>query len=372
MNKKLALYMVQFAGGGVEKLFETLARELSLYFDKVDIVVCNRNNKNFNVEDRKNISIHNLNCTKGYGEIYSVTSFFKLMRYLKKHNPDTLISCPGYSNIIAILAHKLSAVDTKVVTVIDNKISLLKQNKWYHKILFFLFKYLLKYADYVVVPYGKVKEDIINNVSINPNKIHIIPHPVVGSSLFKKAEEPIHNHPFTSVKKTPKLLYVGRLSEEKGLFVLLDAFKKVLKSLDSMLFIIGDGTQRKAIEDWIKTYGFEEKIILLGYQCNPYPYYKQCDLLVLPSKIEAFGLVIVEALALGCPVVSTNTDSGGSDSILANGKYGILCKVNDINSLANAMLSCYSIEWNIDILRQQGLKYSVESSIKQYVKLLLQ
>ena len=368
--KKLALYLVQYGGGGMERLMDTLSSQLSSRFSSVDIILCRGKGQKFNTAKKDNISIYDLKCNFGHGELYAVFSIPKLIRYLKKHKPDILMSSPGYCTVTAIMACKLARVKTKIVSIYDDSVSLLKQKRWYHKILFFLLKCLMPYSDYVVVPFSKARDDIIKNISISKSKVHIIPHPVVDDSLYEKSQMITDDSPFENSKDIPRLLFVGRLAEEKGVFYLLEAFLKVLKTINARLYIVGDGPQKAEIEYWIDTNNLGDKITMLGYQSNPFPYYKLCNALILPSKMEAYGLVIIEALSLGCPVVAADTKSKGPSTILEGGKYGILCLPEDPDSLAEGILLCLNKKWDRDMLIKRGLKYSVKSSVEKYIKLL--
>lgn len=133
------------------------------------------------------------------------------------------------------------------------------------------------------------------------------------------------------------MIYVGRISEEKGVFSLISAVNVVLSRYKNIcLYIIGDGPEVEKCTNLVKNKQLESNIIFLGQKINPYKYLKDMDLLILPSKNESFGLVLIEAMTLNIPVVATNTV--GARSIIQNNKYGYITE-NNIEGLINGIES---------------------------------
>ena len=133
------------------------------------------------------------------------------------------------------------------------------------------------------------------------------------------------------------IIAVGRLERCKNFNILIESVKDILQEKDMRLIIIGDGEERKNLQEMIDKYKLNNYIKLTGFLDNPYPYMKKSNILVLPSSIEGFGNVLVEGMACGCQLIST-VDSGGPKEILDNGKYGRLVKSNDIDGLRNSIL----------------------------------
>lgn len=119
----------------------------------------------------------------------------------------------------------------------------------------------------------------------------------------------------------------GRLNKDKGFDLAIKACKSLLeKGLNIKWYVLGGGPEEASLKNQAKECGVKDTIIFLGSCINPYPYMKQADLFVQSSRIEAFGLTITEALALGVPVVSTKTDGG--TEIITDGENGILCDIS--------------------------------------------
>jgi len=130
---------------------------------------------------------------------------------------------------------------------------------------------------------------------------------------------------------------------------------------------LGEGDERPKLEALIKERELEEAVALPGFVDNPYKYMKHAAVFVLSSQWEGFGNVLVEAMALGTPVVSTDCPSGPAE-ILENGKWGVLVPVGDIQQLAKGILSALKKKEINSMPR--ALMFSVENIMKEYSNIL--
>ena len=134
------------------------------------------------------------------------------------------------------------------------------------------------------------------------------------------------------------ILSCGRLGEEKGMDIAAKAAGIIKEKQPDFKFewiIVGDGSERAKIEKIIADFGLEKQFKLLGFQLNPYPYFKICDIYVQPSRLEAFGLTMAEAMCFNKPVITTAT-AGGKENI-TDGENGLVCDIDE-NALANSVL----------------------------------
>jgi glycosyltransferase involved in cell wall biosynthesis len=127
--------------------------------------------------------------------------------------------------------------------------------------------------------------------------------------------------------------------------------------------------KRSRLKNLIRKLGIQDRVDLPGFVDNPFPYYEEASLFVLSSVYEGFGNVIVEALACGCPVVSTDCPSGPQE-ILEGGKWGRLVPVNDVEALAEAMWETLADPPDPEPLRRRADAFSVEAAVEAYERVL--
>lgn len=191
-----------------------------------------------------------------------------------------------------------------------------------------------EYHDY----YGYKKSDKIISVSENiaeklkvyrkkyANKIVTVNNVIDIDSIIEKSKESIENGLFS--ENNFNIVSCGRFAKEKGFDLAVEACRLLVENNHKNInwIFIGDGPQRESIEKQIALYGLENYIKLIGMKKNPYPYIARADLFVQPSRVEAFGLTIAEAIVLGVPVLSTQTD--GAKEIFADKDNHLLCKIS--------------------------------------------
>lgn len=151
------------------------------------------------------------------------------------------------------------------------------------------------------------------------SKVMMIYNPIDNEEIIRKSKEKIEN--FRDKKIT--FISVGRLVKEKGFDILLKAHKLLLEEgVINNVVILGEGSERENLEKYIKENSLEKSVKLLGFKENPYPYIRQADIIVIPSRYEGFSLVAAESLVLEKKIVSTNCS--GPLEILEEGKYGLI------------------------------------------------
>ncbi|WP_295454576.1 glycosyltransferase [uncultured Thiodictyon sp.] len=196
-----------------------------------------------------------------------------------------------------------------------------------------------------------------------------IPNPIVTPQMLELAQEPI-DHPWFGDTGIPVLVFAGRLEIEKDLPTLLRAFARLRAQRDCRLLIIGDGRLRPAVEAERAALGLTESVEMPGWAPNPYPYLRQASLVVLSSIWDALPTVLIESLALGTPVVSTECGAGPRE-ILDGGRFGPLVPPGDVEALADAMARTLTNPLPAATLRQGGERYEAQRNADLYLKLML-
>jgi glycosyltransferase involved in cell wall biosynthesis len=364
-KKKISLFIPSLKGGGAERAMLNLANELSIDNNfKVDLVLIERAGTYLaEVKSRVNIvDLKSSNVPK---------SLFPLIKYLKKEKPDILISTLSHASVVSILATMLSKSKAKTIVRMANTFSKVLKNINFpvRMILFFGVKIFFRFADEIVAVSDGVADDLAKTIKISRDSIKVIYNSTDVEKIRKKCEESA-DHSWLKNKTTPVVLAVGRLTIEKDYPALIKAFSILSEKNNFRLIILGEGKKRNELENLIKKLELQEKIDLLGFTRNPFVYMRNCDVFVLSSATEGFPNTLIEAMACGTPVVSTDCPSGPRE-ILDNGKFGKLVKVGDEKALAEAILETIknplSSEELINRVRE---KFSLEEAIKKYLDII--
>ncbi len=161
---------------------------------------------------------------------------------------------------------------------------------------------------------------------------------------------------------------VGRLYPEKNQRLLVEAFRIVAKHEETArLLILGEGPERRNLQEQISGCGMEDRVELHDFVQNPFPYYSKAKVFVLTSKSEGFGNVIVEALSTGTPVVCSDCP-GAPRTILADGKYGRLVQQDNAVQIAEAILETLSEKTDGGLLQQRAKEFSVANIARKYAE----
>jgi glycosyltransferase involved in cell wall biosynthesis len=231
-----------------------------------------------------------------------------------------------------------------------------------------LAKWFYPWADGIIAVSGGVADDLAQLIKIPRERIQVIYNPIVTPELFDKSKA-LLVHPWFKSGEPPVLLAVGRLTVQKAFDVLIRAFAQVRKDHQVRLLILGEGEERTALETMIREYDMEEDISMPGFILNPYPYMAHAAAFVLSSRWEGLPTVLVEAMALGAPIISTDCPSGPRE-ILLDGKYGQLVPVDDPFALAAAIVK--SLQTNELRPPQESWKaFELECVVDQYIHILL-
>lgn len=360
-DKKITIFLPNLSGGGAEKVMITIANELSKEYI-IDLVAV-RAVGIFSSEISPSVNLINLN-----GKMVT-TSLFKLIKYLNSHKPDYFISALLTSNVISVLAKIFSRKRFKLIltehAVASEAISD-ASSRWFRFFLPEMIRATYKLANQIVTVSEGVSDDLVENFGIDPKKIKVIYNPVVSDEITKKSNETLEN-PYFDHSKIPMILGVGRLTSQKNFSLLIRAFHMLLKKKEAKLVILGEGPLLEDLKELSRELNIEDDVYFPGFQKNPYNWMKEAELFVLSSNYEGLGNVLIESMACGTEVISTDCDSGPYE-ILEGGKWGKLCPVDDSRALSSAMLESLN-ENNIRDISERASFFNIQGTIDGYESL---
>ncbi|PPK46398.1 glycosyltransferase [Clostridium algidicarnis] len=196
---------------------------------------------------------------------------------------------------------------------------------------------------------SKDKIKVLNN-SFNFNELK-------GKSIIPKEEM---RHKLNIKNDTYVFGFLGRLLDIKGVDLLINSFNEISKKIpESMLVIVGDGSERERLEAMVKDYGLEKKVLFEGYQKDVYSYLNMFDTFILPSKLEGLPMAVLEAMAMKIPVISTPV--AGVKNLIKDNYNGIILKTRDEKSLYEAMTKMYYLKDERNIMVENAYKYLFEN-----------
>lgn len=308
--------------------------------------------------------------------VYRLT--MALSNYLRQSKPDTILSNLPFLNLVTLLAKMISFSPVSTILV-EHTLPLqrsLRQegesNKLGQRFVVFvdvLMRWLYPYADWIVAPSHGLANELSHAVAINADRLKVIYNPVVDNQLYQKAQAPLM-HPWFQPEQPPVILAVGRLTLQKDYETLICGFDLLRKHIAVRLIILGDGPMRPQLESLIQKLGMKDDVLLPGSVENPYAYMARASVFVLSSVWETFGMVLVEALACGCPIIATDCDYGPAE-VLEHGKYGILVPPQHAQALADAIYAVLTgVDYDQAISRVRSQAFSFEQSAKQYLNIM--
>jgi glycosyltransferase involved in cell wall biosynthesis len=221
-------------------------------------------------------------------------------------------------------------------------------------------------GDNLICVSAGVATDMARILGRDASRFHVLPNPVITPEHAALAAEAI-DHPWFAPGQPPVVLGVGRLSRIKNFPLLVRAFARLRAQRACRLVILGEGKHRKRLLALAAELGVSDDMDLPGFVANPVAWMARAALFVLSSRWEGFGNVLVEALACGTPVVSTDCPSGPAE-ILQAGTYGPLVPVDDEVALSQAMLRCLESPLEADRLRQAAAPYTLDRSCEAYLR----
>lgn len=296
-----------------------------------------------------------------------------LLKQLLSHKPDVIITTSNDVACLVLAFRSLFFPRMKVICTQHLSVSAPLKNtrglqRAKHRLLLGLMQYLWPKSDAIIAVSSLLADDMQSTLKLRP-PIHIIHNPVVLPDSQDRMQHPIQwPWPDNSVQT---LVFAGRLAKVKRLDILLDAFLQITQTHKVRLLILGDGPERDYVRSFIVKHGLSPICHLAGYQDNPLPWIKASNVLILPSDYEGFGNVLVEAMACGTQVISTNCPHGPAE-ILDHGRYGQLVPTNNVNALANAVLRVLSKEFYIPAttLMRRANEFSQERAANAYLRVI--
>lgn len=361
-GRQVAVFFPSLAGGGLERVMLTLANGFAARGLAVDLVLVKRGGAYADQVDSRVRVVY-------LGARSLRTSLFNLVRYLRRERPSLLLSALNGANVAAVLARALSLSPTRVVLTQHNTLrhGARGRNASRRSLSRPLIRWVYRHAEKIITVSRELADEVVNLTGLPHERVVTIYNPVITPELLKLTHEPL-DHPLVQPGRPPMILGVGRLVPQKDFPTLLRAFKRVRANRPAQLVILGEGPGRAQLEQLARDLGVAQDVFLPGFVRNPYAWMARSAVFTLSSAWEGLPTVLIEALASGAPVVSTQCPTGPVE-ILQGGRLGELVPVGDDAALAEA----------IDRVLNGGRRpvapsdlepFTLEASLDRYVQVL--
>jgi glycosyltransferase involved in cell wall biosynthesis len=330
----IALFLPSVRGGGAQRIVVNLAQGMTERGLPVDVVLTTA----------EGVFMDQLPPAARVVDLHSrrvLGCVAPLAGYLRQEQPRVVISSMSHANVVAITAGRLAGSGTPIVVTEHNTMSVAAgESRLARRLWPPLLRVFYPWADSVVAVSLGAADDFARTTGLPRDTIETVYNPVITPELMALArQEP--DHPWFAPGSPPVVLAVGRLTAQKDFPTLLRAFAQVRARSQARLVILGEGDDRTTLEGLVRELGLTDAVALPGFRANAMAYMARSALFVLSSAWEGLPTVLIEAMAAGAQVVSTDCPSGPRE-ILRDGALGALVPVGDPAALAEAILAALS------------------------------
>ncbi|MFA4991125.1 MAG: glycosyltransferase [Candidatus Omnitrophota bacterium] len=365
---KLLFVSTGYEMGGVS----TVARNLieSFSSDGFELVLVTEKLSGGHCALNNGVRLIDLNITPKKGFARKAANLFRHLANMRDkvdlERPDAIISFGSQANCVLLLSLLGSVRRYKVIITEHSEEMFLRRagrgiryavSRMAYRFLMFL---LYRRADYVVAVSGGIAAKIKKSFMAPSRKIKVIHNPVdlarADALRGRRGLLPVFKNGL------PRVGTVSRLSPEKGIDFLIDAFSGLSKKMDARLVIAGDGPERLRLEKMAIESGVRDKVLFTGWAEDPFSCLAGMDIFVLPSLWEGFPNVILEAMACGVPVIASDC-SGGIREVIKNGVNGVLVKPASPPALTEAMRALLD-----DPVKRSGIIEEAAKTVRRFDK----
>jgi glycosyltransferase involved in cell wall biosynthesis len=362
MPARLSIFVPTLLGGGTERVASVLANGFARRGHAVDLLLA-RGEGPYLADISPDVRIVDFNKSG------VAACLPQLTRYLRRERPQAVLSMLSHASVIALLANRLAGGPSRVVAA--ERSSFAECQRHYRaprdRLMRMMMRVTYPWASKVIVVSDAMIDELQRGIGIERARILSIPNPVVPDDIDARARAPFDCDLFGQGR--PVIVAAGRLEFEKDFDVLIRAVGLLRARRDVALVILGEGSERPRLERLVAELGLSDHVRLPGFVGNPFPFMRAAAIFVLSSRFEGMPGVLVQAMACGTPVVSTDCRTGPRE-VLEGGKWGTLVPVGDAAALAAGIAESLDRDKRPDV-RARAERHKEETGVDRYLQALL-
>lgn len=366
--ERIVFHVPTLRGGGAERVWVLMANELAARGHDVTLFTWNGEGPNRALRSGQ-VRLVDLGLevrNDGFGKLGTLKGLLQTTRFLMRTRPDAVYSAPEFFNLVTVLALLLSFSGARFFPSFHAAANI-PNERIGGRLAAMLSRLVALRATRVIAVSAGVGRDLAAR-GLSARRLAVIHNPLPPARASKREGYPWQAR-LAEMGDAPVIATAGRLVPVKDHATLLAAFAALRAKRPARLVLFGDGPLAADLKQQAVALGIGSDVLFAGYVDDLAAIYAAADLFVLSSTSEGFGNVLVEAMAAGVPVVSTDCTHGPRE-ILADGRYGALVPVGDPEALADAMGQALDTPMDASLLQQRAADFSPERIGDRYEALL--
>lgn len=338
---RIVFIINDLSGGGAERALLQLAGFLVGEGHEVKLLTLHSDADAYPLDTRiERVTLRTGVLARGLGKVLALPLHAaEIARWLATWAPDISVSFLPRANVSHVLTQAFGNRRPIAVTEQVSSRDAYPSDRPADRVMRRLIRRFYPLADAVFPSSAGVLEGLVT-FGVQRERMHVVHNAFDVAAIARRADETAEGFPAGDL---PTVITVGRHADQKDHETLIRAFSQMRRRVPARLVFVGQGPLRESLGALARDLGVEDTVVFAGWQSNPFAWLARADLFVLSSTYEGFGNVVVEAMACGLPVVSTDCPSGPAE-ILQGGYDGILVPVGEVDALAEAMAAVLTDE----------------------------
>jgi len=360
MTGKVFFLLSDLGSGGTARATTLVVNGLAAAGVDVTMVVVRRGGLHEAMLDRR-IRLISLDAgtARGPGMLLALP---KLVRLLRRERPAQLVSAGNHMHVLASTAHRIARLPgTELILKMTNPVERPGKSALANKLRRAWYAGAFRRASRILLIDESARSELAEGLGAPADKLMVVDNPYITDAMIAAGDA-------DREREAGLLLAIGRLVPQKNYPLMLSALAR-LPDVPWSLDILGDGPLRANLENQARDLGIGDRVRFRGYVTDPVPYLRRAAALLLTSRWEGQGAVLLEALASGCPVIATRSGPA-VESVLGGGRYGRLTPANAEQPFADAVRAELQSPLKVEGAREWVERYRVASGVQSHARAL--